>query len=92
MEIAKSPDDFSKMLGKILRQCVELGMKLPFIVASISPNGSCLVVRMDGESPKTLAEHYEPGGFRLPMTIVVIKQDNQAVRISIEKDGCATWH
>ena len=56
-------------------------MRPPFIVIGISPNGSTQVARFkeDGEV-NLLVEHHEKEGFRLPMTLALIDQDNKAIR------------
>jgi hypothetical protein len=66
--------DLKVWLSDVLNSCHETGMVLPYIVAGTSPNGSVIVVRMDGENVEVLAEHYEDEGFRRPMTITVIDQ------------------
>jgi hypothetical protein len=86
-------DPLSAAIADILKRCEANGMKPPFIVCSAAPNGSVLVVRMSENSdPDVLAEHYEPSGFALPMTIMVLDQDNVAVRVALEATGEATWH
>jgi hypothetical protein len=62
-------------------------MKLPFILCAASPNDSVLCLRTDGVDPEILAEHYEGGGFRAPITIMVLDQTGEAVRITIEAEG-----
>jgi len=59
--------DLVDHVGDILERCLEMGMQMPFIMCSASPNGSVLCVRFAGEVPNKLAEHYEPEGFRLPV-------------------------
>jgi len=39
-----------------------------------------------GIDPDVLAEHYEEEGFRTPMTIAVVDQTGEAVRIGITAD------
>lgn len=34
-----------------------------------------------------LAEHFEGGGFAVPMTIMVLDQNNVAAKLTIERDG-----
>jgi len=64
----------------------------PFIVIGLSPNGSVTVmrVRADGTDAELLAEHYEPEGFRVPMTLALIDQNNEALRGAITAKG-VTW-
>jgi hypothetical protein len=85
-------DELSEWLADVLNSCHRTGMVLPYIVCGISPNGSVTVIRMDGENVEVLAEYYEGGGFRLPMTITVIDQKNEAVRITINSDRKLVYH
>jgi hypothetical protein len=39
--------------------------------------------------PDFLAHHYEPEGFRTPVTIAVVDQHGEAVRMSIEAEPLA---
>ena len=40
-------EELQEHFVEVLRQCIDDGMKLPFIVCAISPNGSALVMRTD---------------------------------------------
>jgi hypothetical protein len=79
-------------LADVLNNCRRTGMVLPYIVSAISPNGNVTVVRMDGENIDVLAEHYEGGGLRLPMTIAVIDHKNEAVRVTVGTNHSLTYH
>jgi hypothetical protein len=79
-------------LADVLNNCRRTGMVLPYIVSAISPNGNVTVVRMDGENVDVLAEHYEGGGSRLPMTITVVDQKNEAVRVTVGPKRSLTYH
>ena len=48
-------------------------------------------VKGDGEVD-LLAEHHEKEGFRLPMTLALIDQDNKAIRGEITAKGEKIWH
>ncbi len=68
----------------VLRQCIDNGMKLPFIVCAISPNGSALVMRInDGRGPDTLAQHFEDYAFKTPVNIMVVDHHGEAARVVI---------
>jgi hypothetical protein len=86
-------DDLSAMIAEVLQQCLDRGMQLPFIVCSASPNGSVLAVRFSspGDEPDILAEHYEPSGFGIPMTIMILDRSNEAVGVTLDATG-RTWH
>jgi hypothetical protein len=77
-----------------LERCLEKGMQLPFIICAISPNGSAYVGRFSGpgESPETLTQHIEDAGFSLPMTIAILDQAGDAVRLGISSSGQRAWH
>jgi hypothetical protein len=46
----------------------------------------------DQPNPIILAESVGTGGFRLPMTVVVVDQTNQSIRATIVADGKITYH
>jgi hypothetical protein len=76
----------------VLRQCIDNGMKLPFIVCVISPNGSVLVTRANkGREPDVLAHHIENDVFTSPVNIMVVDHHGEAVRIVIER-GEISYH
>ena len=87
-------EDFSKILAETFEQCLATGMRLPFVICGVSPNGSVMALRMQGpgREPEVLAEYAEDEGFRLPMTVMVLDKDNTAVRITIAADGRRAWH
>lgn len=85
-------DDLTTLITEVLEECEHRGMREPFILCSISPNGSATCMRCSSEKGgEILAEHFEADGFALPMTIVVVDQDNEAVRITLTSSG-RTWH
>jgi hypothetical protein len=79
-------EDLHDAFMGIYDHCADQGMVLPWIVCSVSPNGSTLVMRMhgDGTPVDVLAEHYEPQGVVLPMTIMVLDQRNEAAKVVLE--------
>ena len=74
------------VLTTILDHCIaEHGMQLPLIVCCVSPNGSVLVTRVnEGAEPDVLAEHYEGSTFKEPVNVMVVSQNNKAVRVVVE--------
>jgi hypothetical protein len=83
-------ESLTPRLIEALDACVDRGMQLPFIVCVASPNGSVLCMRFnDGAEPDKLAEHYEPEGFSMPISLMVIDQTSKAVRIVIEEERLA---
>jgi hypothetical protein len=90
--MAEAPE-VSKIIAGILRECLQEGMEPPFVLCSISPNGSLLGMRIsDKGHTELLAEHFEPEGFRLPMTIVVLDQKNNGFRMVLDGTGKTTRH
>ena len=85
-------EKLTEKLKDALDDCESMGMILPFIVCALSANGSVLCIRAKGGEPDILAEHYEPEGFRAPLTVVVLDQRAKAVRIEISIDGKRTFH
>jgi hypothetical protein len=80
-------------LADILDRCIQSGMQMPFILCAASPNGSVPCVRFNqpGEAPDQLAEHFEPEGFRTPMSCMIVDQTGEAIRVNITAEG-ATFH
>jgi hypothetical protein len=89
-----APEGLLESAGKIMERCNQQGMRLPYILCFISPNGSILAARvsLDQPNPIILAESVGTGGFRLPMTVVVVDQTNQSIRATIVADGKITYH
>lgn len=87
-------EQLSKIFTSALRACTERGMKLPFVLCAASRNGSILAMRVigDGQSPDVLAEHYEGAGFALPVSIMIIDQAGDAIRVVILLDGSTSLH
>jgi len=80
-------EELQEHFVEVLRQCIDNGMKLPFVVSAISPNGSALVMRInDGRGPDTLAQHFEDDAFKTPVNIMVVDHDGEAARVVITGD------
>jgi hypothetical protein len=85
-------DELSEVIREALRQCVEQGMQPPLILCVVSPNGSVMVMRTDGEHPEILAEHTESAGFPTPINCMVVDRTGAAAHITIEPSGATTFH
>ena len=61
-------------------------MKLPFIICAASPNGTVFCMRFGGPGgqPDVLAQHDKPGGFKSPINWMVLDQNGEAVRVTID--------
>jgi hypothetical protein len=71
-------DELSEVIREVLRQCVQQGMQPPLILCVVSPNGSVMVMRTDGEHPEILTEHIEGGGFSTPINCMVVDRAGAA--------------
>lgn len=81
-------EELQEHLAEALSRCINNGMKLPFIVCAISPNGSALVTRVnEGREPDTLAQHFENDAFTPPVNIVVVDHKGEAARVVIKGRG-----
>ena len=91
--VPSADEKLGQFIIDVLTACGERGMQPPFIVCVASPNGSVLAVRIvgDGSPGESLAQHFEPEGFKTPITCMVIDQTGDAVRVSI-KGGRAIFH
>ena len=76
----------TQLLSDIMDECARRKMRPPFIITAVSRNGSVLSIRAmyDGSDPDTLAEHYEPEGFSLPINMIVVDQTDQGLWASVE--------
>jgi hypothetical protein len=84
-------EELQEHFVEVLEQCINDGMKLPFIVCSVASNGSTLVTRInDGRGPDTLAQHFEDQGFRTPINIIVVDHHGEAARVVIKSSGITT--
>ena len=78
-------DELTKALSGILEQCDAASMVPPFVltVASANGSGAILRVRGDGSPPETLAEHFEPSGFTMPLVVTLIDQHASSAKFTI---------
>lgn len=82
-DVNASQSDLTNFIATVIRTCRDDGMVMPFIVCAVSPNGSVVVNRVGSGDVKPLAEHHEARGFSVPMTIVVIDQENKTAKATI---------
>jgi hypothetical protein len=61
-------------------------LHLKLAPSGVSPNGCTTVMRITvkGMPGEVLAEHLEPEGFQLPMSIVVVDRHNAVANVTIE--------
>jgi hypothetical protein len=85
----QGPESLQDFLHDALKSCLEDGMVLPFVVCVVSPNGSSATVRFmkPGMPMETLTKHIEGDRFEAPLTIIILDQENNAVRIEVSGDG-----
>ena len=78
---------------EILGECERRGMVPPFILVSASRNGSVLAIRVpgDGSEGQVLAEHFEDGMFRTPVTCMLLDQQGEVMRVNIDLEE-VTYH
>jgi hypothetical protein len=63
------------------------------MMCTISPNGSVLAGRMDSIGcVKILAQHSEPDGFKVPLSLVLVDQNNAVARITIDHTGNIVYY
>jgi hypothetical protein len=88
--------DLTKLLSSALETCLANGMELPFVCVAAAVNGSVFAVRYeqdgDGLRAAPLAEHIQGGAFVVPINIMIMDQTGEAVRVSIDRAGAATYH
>ena len=75
------------VLRQCVRQCVQQGMQPPLILCVVSPNGSVMVMRTDGEHPEILTEHSEGAGFSTPINCMVVDRAGATAHITLINGG-----
>ena len=84
-------DKLTDALADVLKHCLTRKMVFPFIACAASPNGSILAIRYstgeDGLETELLAQHSERKGFQTPITMVILDQAGEAVRVTIGDKG-----
>jgi hypothetical protein len=83
MSMTLTHGDLNTVVSEILAQCVRKGMRLPFIVVAISPNGSVTAIRAGGGPSETLANHIEGDEPSFPITVVVVDQNNEMIHVTV---------
>jgi hypothetical protein len=87
-EHVETKHDLTKRINEMFKRCEEEGMVFPVIMCTISPNGSVLASRVDTFGcAKILAQHSEPDGFRVPLSLILVDQNNAVARITIDHAG-----
>ena len=86
-------EEVSARFLEIFDACFEQGMQVPFIACFASRNGSVLCVRVTGEerAADVLAERFEPGGFTMPITGMVLDQTGKVAQVTITAERM-TFH
>ena len=82
-DLNASQSDLTNFIATVIRECRDDGMVMPFIVCAVSPNGGVAVSRVGSGDVEPLVEHYEDRGFRVPMTIMVVDQENTTAKATI---------
>jgi hypothetical protein len=84
----ETKDDLTNRMNEMFKRCEEEGMVFPLVMCTISPNGSVLAGRMDSIGcVKILAQHSESDGFKVPLSLVLVHQNNAVARITIDHAG-----
>jgi len=77
-------EEIREHLAEAMNHCIALGMKPPFILCAVSPNGSVIVMRFnEGRDPDPLAQHFENDTFTMPINIMVVDRSGEAARVEI---------
>jgi len=85
--------DLTNRINEMFKRCEKEGMVFPLIMCTISPNGSVFASRMDSIGcAKILVQHSEPDGFKVPLSLVLVDQNNAVARITIDHTGNIVHH
>jgi hypothetical protein len=80
--------DLTNRINEMFKRCEEAGMVFPVVMCTISPNGSVLASRIDTLGcAKILAQHSEHDGFKVPLSLILVDQNNAVARITIDHAG-----
>ena len=87
-------EEFAGAMRDVFQRCTGKGMALPFVVITASPDGTVFAMRVqgDGHGPEILAEHVEGDAMRLPVSVVVLDQNGDALRVVIRRPGARSYH
>ena len=89
----ETKNDLRNAMAELLEWCGDDGMTFPLIMCAVSANGSILANRIDGAGgSEVLAQHFEGAGFAVPMTIMVLDQNNVAIKATTDHNGKMSWH
>jgi hypothetical protein len=81
-------ESLQQLIVDVMNQCIENGMRPPFIVCAVSSNGSVLATRIsEWREPDTLAQHFEDNAFVTPINIMVVDSSGEAVPVVIRGGG-----
>ncbi len=63
---------FGEAINEALEQCTARGFVPPLHYVLLATNGSMVAIRVEEEGRRLLTRHYEPEGWRMPTTILVM--------------------
>jgi hypothetical protein len=90
-------DDTAEVIGKdlgdILIQCRKNGMRLPFLLAMVSVNGSLFYARYKRDKLEPLAVHSVGNFFNWPINMLLVDAAGDTAQIVFDgPEGEATFH
>ncbi len=78
-----------KMTEILERLIMEKGLELPFLVAAVGINGSCMFFKYSraqaGLKVKFITEHIENQGISLPINMMLVDAQGKALNFIIQK-------
>jgi hypothetical protein len=78
-----------KMTEILERLIMERGLELPFLAAAVGTNGSCMFFKFSqaqaGLKVKFITEHIEDQGIALPINMMLVDAQGQALNFYIQK-------
>jgi hypothetical protein len=83
-------EGLSEIFGAILQDALDRGFELPLRVVTLGINGSVLAVEYQegsgGLECRTLCQHFNDGGIKLPVNIYLSDAGNAATLIKLESE------
>ena len=86
-------EELATFFPEVFEQCIERGMRLPFIMCAVAKNHSVTVARVNWATEfkdtdsVVLAEHIEGDRFTLPVSIMIVSHDGEVARVDLVVDN-----
>ena len=80
-------DSLTSWFAAVFKHAIDEGMRAPFIVVAADKRGSVIALRVTEAEPDMLVQHFEGGVFVAPVAVMLLDQDDRAIRVTLRADG-----